>query len=205
MVLSTRILLTSLTSSLVFSSAWAKVESPPGVPSHEPTAEETIDKALATFAVTDGEVRSLRSLSRTRALLPKVSGTYLRDDLATNLNARLRGDQNVQRDESAAKLTDNYSVSVEWDFRDLAFNPSSVNVYNLVAVQRNLILEVSRSYYLRQQLLIQRATSPPSDPKARHILNLRIREFSTLLDAFTKGWFSAESQRRAQAPTGAQP
>ncbi len=176
----------------------ASVEAPiPGVAGSEPSADEAIERALRVFAVSGGDVGSLRTLARVRGLLPRVTGSYFRDDLASNLAGRSTGDQNLQRQEELANLTDNYALSVELDLRDLAFNPSEVDVYGLVSIQRDLILEVSRTYYLRQQLLIQRATNPPVEAGARQILDLRIREFTTLLDAFTGGWFSAESARRA--------
>lgn len=174
----------------------------PGVARAEPSADETIQKALATFAVTSASVGGLRTRARLRGLVPRVSGNYLRDDGDGQLGSQTRGDQNVLRDETSTSLTDTFGASVEWDFRDLAFHPSEVDVYGLVGVQRDLILEVSRTYFLRQQLLIQRVSEPPDSAAARQILDLRIAEFTVLLDAFTEGWFSAETQRRrAQGPS----
>lgn len=194
-----RIALGAVVAVSMFLGGAARGETPglPGVPPHEPTAEETIERALEAFDVSASKVRSLRALARARGLLPTVTGSYVRDDLAVDLNASSTGDQNLRRQEATSNLTDNVGVSVQWDFRDLAFNPSEVDVYTLVGVQRDLILEVSRTYFLRQQLMIQRASDPPSEPKAKHILDLRIREFTTLLNAFTNGWFSAERHRRA--------
>lgn len=169
---------------------------PPGVPKGEPSPEETIDRALEHFRVTRDVVGTLGTLTRVRGLLPTVSGTYFRDSLVTSLDSETRGDSNLDRLDSGDNATDNIAVSATWDFRDLVFNPSEIDVYALVSLQRDLILEVSRTYYLRQQLQIQRATSPPRDRKARVVLDLRIREFTTLLDAFTGGWFTRSSRRK---------
>lgn len=171
---------------------------PPGVDPHEPSAEEAIRAALSAFSVTRSDVGGLRGLARARGLLPRLSGSYGRDDQDSRSRAESVGATVTQRDEEGDLAEERYGVAAEWDLRDLAFNPSEMEVYGLVSIQRDLILEVSRTYFLRQQLIIQRASNPPEDAQAGHILDLRIREFTVLLDAFTDGWFSAETQRRAE-------
>ncbi|MEM7675237.1 MAG: hypothetical protein AAF449_04440 [Myxococcota bacterium] len=193
----------SIASALLFWSvaSWAQSPEssvpalPPGVPAGEPSPEATIDKALGHFRVTRDVVGTLGTLARVRGLLPTVSGSYLNDSLSTNLDSQTRGDSNLNRVDIGDNATDHVAVSATWDFRELVFNPSEIDVYALVSLQRDLILEVSRTYYLRQQLQIQRATNPPKDAKARHILDLRIREFTTLLNAFTGGWFTRTSRK----------
>lgn len=170
---------------------------PPGVDPNEPSADEAIEAALSRFAVTRSDFGGLRTLARARGLLPRLTGSYGRDDQSTGLESESVGATVVRRVDEGALLEDRFGVAAEWDLRDLAFNPSEMEVYGLVSIQRDLILEVSRTYFLRQQLIIQRASSPPEDAQARHILDLRIREFTVLLDAFTDRWFSAETRRRA--------
>jgi hypothetical protein len=70
------------------------------------------------------------------------------------------------------------------------FNPAEVQVYGVIGIQRDLALEVTRTYYLRKQLVLLRKTKPPEDPVSAATLDLRIDEYTALLDALTGGWFS---------------
>ena len=86
-----------------------------------------------------------------------------------------------------------------WDLRELVFNPAEVQVYGLIGVQRNLMLETTRIYYLRRQLFVRFLNRPPEDPIAREALLLRIDEFTALLDVLSGGWFSRTTATRARA------
>ena len=76
------------------------------------------------------------------------------------------------------------------------FNPAEVQVYGLIGVQRDLMLETVRVYYLRRQLFVRFLTAPPEDPVAREALLLRIDEFTAFLDVLTGGWFSRTTEAR---------
>lgn len=164
---------------------------------YEPTAPEVVQKALENFSVDRGSVRTLRVLARTRALLPRITGSYDQFDSITDFNAEQTGEpESFLRNEDAILDQERLGVGIEWDLRDLIFNNNEVQIYGLVSLQRDIILEVSRTYFLRRQLLIQKESNPPKDPRAADILDVRILEFTSLLDVFTDGWFSNESQRR---------
>lgn len=164
----------------------------------EPTAAETITAALEYFRVDPERFDSLRAKARARAFLPIVAGGY-----------RYDGDKYVRReeqaptpqtnDESTSRALNAYSVGAVWDLRDLVFSAGELQVYGIVGVQRDVMLEVTRTYYLRQQLLLRRDLEPPEDAMARRSLDLRIEELTSTLDVMTGGWFSTSAARRAGA------
>lgn len=160
----------------------------------EPSVAEVSREALRYFRVNPDAIESLRSSSRTRALLPLVAAGYRYDD---DKFARFE-EQMIfeprQNNEDTNRRTNSVSIGAVWDLRELVFNPAEVQVYGLVGIQRDILLEVTRTYYLRKQLLLLRATQPPQDPVTAATLDLRIDEFTALLDAITGGWFSRASQ-----------
>ncbi|MCB9645924.1 MAG: hypothetical protein H6730_04900 [Deltaproteobacteria bacterium] len=87
------------------------------------------------------------------------------------------------------------SVGAVWDFRELVFNPAEVQVFGLIGVQRDIMLEATRTYYLRKQLVLRKVYKPPEDPMALAALDMRIDEFTALLDVLTGGWFSQQASQ----------
>ena len=87
------------------------------------------------------------------------------------------------------------SVGAVWDFRELVFNPAEVQVFGLIGVQRDIMLEATRTYYLRKQLVLRKLYKPPEDPMALAALDMRIDEFTALLDVLTGGWFSQQASQ----------
>ena len=72
-----------------------------------------------------------------------------------------------------------------WDLRELVFNPAEVQVFGLIGVQRDIMIEATRTYYLRKQLILRKLYKPPQDPMAAQALDMRIDEFTALLDVLT--------------------
>jgi hypothetical protein len=114
-------------------------------------------------------------------------------DFSRVLSQMITNPMNIN--ENTDTRTNSVTVGGVWDLRELAFNPSEVQVYGLVGIQRDLILEVTRTYFLRRQLLVRLALRPPADQLARATLDLRVEEYTAILDALTGGWFS-RAQRR---------
>ncbi|MGE0787356.1 MAG: hypothetical protein AB7S26_16915 [Sandaracinaceae bacterium] len=166
--------------------------------SYEPEVGDTARRALEYFRVHPGALDSMRSAARTRSLLPVISGSYgytlNRDE---NFSEQMITSPN-RIDANSAGNTHGVNVGILWDLRNLAFNPAEVQVYGLVAVQRDLLLEITRTYYLRRQLQIRLRLRPPDDPLAYASLELRVLEFTATLDVLTDGWFTAESERRRE-------
>ncbi len=158
----------------------------------EPKVDVVVRRALEYFRVEPGKIDSLRAASRWRGALPLLAAGYRRDDLRV---ARLESQlpTPLTTEEATNNVTDAYTIGGVWDLRQLVFNPAEVQVYGLIGVQRDLMLEVTRVYFLRRQLYMRMQLRPPEDPIAREALQLRIDEFTSLLDVLTGGWFSAQS------------
>jgi hypothetical protein len=155
----------------------------------EPAASEVVAEALRYFRVNPEAIDSIRTSARTRALLPLVAAGYRYDD-DKFVRLEMQSPDMIQNDEDTNRRTNAISIGAVWDLRELVFNPAEVQSYGLVGVQRDLILEVTRSYFLRKQLLLLRKTKPPEDPVSAATLDLRIEEYTALLDVMTGGWFT---------------
>lgn len=162
---------------------------------HEPAVAEVTTQALRFFQLDPDSFNRLRSSSRTRALLPLFAAGYRFDD-----DRFLGNEQRVVMPETTVDNTNRqlHSVNVGalWDLRQLAFNPAEVQVYGLVGVQRDIMLEITRTYFLRRQLQMRMTLRPPEESLARAALGLRIQEFTAILDVLTGGWFSREVEAR---------
>lgn len=171
----------------------------------EPTVAETTRASLRYFRVDPQNFDRLRRTSNIRALLPTLAAGYRLDRTDTTvLSGGLTGGNiNSTADDTGSRV-DTISVGAVFDLRELVFNPAEVQVYGLIGVQRGLMLEVTRIYYLRKQLFVRFLNNPPQDPLAREALSLRVDEFTALLDVLTGGWFSKTTEIRAGG-TGSAP
>ena len=161
----------------------------------EPTAREVVQRALQFFRVHPEELDSLRSRARERAFLPNLAIGYRFDD-----NRFVRHEDTMIspliEDENTNSRVHAVSVGFVWDLRDLVFNPFEVQTYGIVGVQRDVMLEVARNYFVRRQLLLRLLLRPPQDPVARASMELQVEEFTALLDTHTGGWFSRAVEMR---------
>ncbi len=162
----------------------------------EPTVGETTRRALRYFRVEPEAIDRLRSAARSRAWLPLLATGYRYDDDRTSRYEQRDIYQPYQLDENLGRRINSATVGMVWDLRELVFNPAEVQVYGLIGVQRDLMLEVTRTYFLRRQLQLRMALRPPREPLARAALQLRIEEFTAVLDVLTGGWFSEQLARR---------
>ena len=163
---------------------------------NEPTVAETVREALQYFRVDPEAFDNLRSAANTRSLLPLIAAGFAYTDdrfsrFETETFSPLEFDENTNRRAYSA------TVGGVWDFREAVFNPAEVQVYGLIGVQRDIMLEVTRTYYLRRQLMLRMMLRPPEDALAMAALELRIEEFTAILDVLTDGWFSEEARDRA--------
>lgn len=155
----------------------------------EPTAAEVVDTALHYFRVNPEVLDETRRSAHLRGLLPILSAGYQADDdNFTRFQEQIVNPERTYEDTDA--LGSSVSVGAVWDLGQLVFNPAEVQVYGLIGVQRDIMLEATRTYYLRRQLLLRRLYRPPTEPMARAALDLRIEEFTSLIDVLTGGWFS---------------
>lgn len=164
---------------------------------YEPTIAETIHEAMRFFRLETSRVDDMRTNMHLRALMPIITVNYRFDNLAYTsfLNQELmplRSWNNWNQINQAG------SAGLTWDLREAVFNPAEVQLFGAVSIQRDIILEITRTYFARKQLLIRMALSPPMEIVARDTLLLRIEEFTALIDVLTGGWFSTTARQRIQ-------
>lgn len=167
----------------------------------EPKATDVVKMALDYYRVSPETLDSLRSSARARGLLPVVS-TYAGYNSVGNAQAtrtEVTNPQNVFL--ASAQSTFAVNGGLSWDLRELVFNPSELQAYSSVPMQKDITLEIVRAYYLRRQLQIRLAIKPPTDPLALATLELRAEEYTGLLNAMTGGGF----QRATNAASNPQP
>jgi hypothetical protein len=163
---------------------------------NEPSVSETVDEALRYFRVDPDSFDGLRTSARTRALLPLLAGGFRFDDAdVARASEQMIFQPNTQAEEINTRVY-TFSVGGVWDLRELVFNSAEVQVYGLIGVQRDIMLESIRTYYLRRQLLLRLMLRPPEDPLAYAALEMRVDEFTAILDVLTGRWFSTETTRR---------
>jgi hypothetical protein len=165
----------------------------------EPTAAEVLQEAMHYFRVHPAIADSLRAATHTRALLPVFStvATYNAYGDASAQAVTITNPQNTLVNDY--NTTFNIAVGAAWDLRELGFNPSELAVYQMVGFQQDLIQETTRTYFMRRQLQIRLALRPPQDLVTREMLDLRVAEYTAILDAMTGGWFLQYIEQASQA------
>lgn len=158
----------------------------------EPAVAEVVDVAMRYFRVHPDVLDELRSKAKLRALLPLLATGYRRE-----LDSFNRKEEQtpvpVNTVEGTTNTNNAISIGAVWDLRELVFNPAEVQVFGLIGVQRDIMLEATRTYYLRKQLVLRKLYKPPEDPMAQAALDMRIDEFTALLNVLTGGWFSKQT------------
>ncbi len=163
---------------------------------HEPTVKETVTKALKHFSVSRATVMEFYDRNRRYGRVPQVSVIYS-DSRRRVLNREDR-DLTNQRDteESVTPRIREISVGAKWSLREIMFNNDEFPVYGLYGVQRDVVFEVARSHYLRRTLLMKLLTEPPADRLERASMEMRVEEYTAVLDALTGNWFSETAKAR---------
>jgi hypothetical protein len=145
--------------------------------------------ALDYYRVSPEAMEAARSSARQRGFMPVLSSFfgYQNTGNAGATTQTITNPQNV----IVNNATNVWYITpgIAWDFRDLIFNPSELQTYAVVPMQRDITLEVVRTYYLRRQLQIRLALRPPTDPLTLATLELRVEEYTGILNAMTGGSF----------------
>lgn len=158
----------------------------------EPAVSEVVDVAMRYFRVHPDVLDSLRAKAKSRAWLPLLATGYRRD-LYSGQRTAEQTPVPVNIAEADSQTTNAVSIGAVWDLRELVFNPAEVQVFGLIGVQRDIMLEATRTYYLRKQLILRKLFKPPQDPMAQAALDMRIDEFTALLNVLTGGWFGKQT------------
>lgn len=163
----------------------------------EPTVNQVQQAALSYYALHPEELGKLRSRAGWSHLLPavRVEVTKELDDESRSL---VRFDDLEEADDISAqeKREDDLELMAraDWELNELVYSPDELSVLRenrLSAKERQKLLNlVTRVYFERRRAQIDLMTSPPSDPKARALAELKIAELTAELDALTGGAFS---------------
>ena len=88
------------------------------------------------------------------------------------------------------------SLSLSWDFSDVAYEPESIDVSRetreVIELRDNVLDEITQLYYERRRVLAALAAEPAPSAAEQQRLRLRADELAAGIDAWTGGWFSRE-------------
>ncbi len=163
----------------------------------EPTINQ-VQQAALDYANLHPEVfASMSTRSRVRGLLPEVRVLLTKDDDEESRSVA-RFDQTGAAGERTGydTIQDDLQVRGEarWRFGDVVFNNQETavareNRYSARARQQ-LLQTITQIYFERRRGQIELLTSPPKDPTARALADLKLQQLTGELDALTGGRFS---------------
>jgi hypothetical protein len=177
---------------------------------NEPTVRETQKAAIQYYNVSADSIASLRSRTRTKALVPGLSIGFTNS--ISSYSSAL--DDIIFREQGIAKFEDQtadfrgISASASWSLDRLVFNAEELDVMALIGIQDGIQREVTALYYVRRRLQIELELNPPTTLDGRLSSRLRLEELTGLLDAYTGGFFSKTAARRSgkdKPPTAKRP
>ncbi|MBL4637149.1 MAG: hypothetical protein JKY56_25065 [Kofleriaceae bacterium] len=164
---------------------------------HEPKIRQVQVAAINYYNVSPSKIASLRTRTRTKALIPGIS-----IGVTNSLSSFNRAvDDIIFRNVGIAKLEEQtadffgFSASASWALDRLVFNAEELDVMSLIGIQDGLQREVTALYYVRRRLQIEILLNPPRELASRLSGRLRLEELTGLLDAYTGGYFSKEITR----------
>lgn len=166
---------------------------------HEPRIREVQVAAIRYYNVSPERISSLRSRTRTKALVPGLTIGVTNSLSSFNLQV----DDIVFRNRGIARFEDQnsdflgFTASASWGLDRLVFNAEELDVMSLIGIQDGIQREVTALYYVRRRLQIELELNPPSSLEARLSGRLRLEELTGLLDAYTGGFFSREIEKRS--------
>lgn len=167
---------------------------------NEPAIREVQVAAIRYYNVSPERISSLRSRTRSKALVPGISIGVTNSLSSFNLAV----DDIVFRQRGIARFEDQtadflgFTASASWGLDRLVFNAEELDVMSLIGIQDGIQREVTALYYVRRRLQIELELNPPTSLEARLSGRLRLEELTGLLDAYTGGFFSREIGKRSK-------
>lgn len=167
---------------------------------NEPKIREVQLAAIKYYNVSPERISSLRSRTRSKALVPGIS-----IGVTNSLSSfHLAVDDIIFRARDIARYEDQnadfleFSAAASWGLDRLVFNAEELDVMSLIGIQDGIQREVTALYYVRRRLQIELELNPPTTLEARLSGRLRIEELTGLLNAYTGGYFSREVEKRSK-------
>ncbi|HET6610868.1 MAG TPA: hypothetical protein VFG83_02730, partial [Kofleriaceae bacterium] len=171
---------------------------------NEPSVREVQKAAIEYYNVSPDTISSLRSRTRSKALVPglTVGVTNSLAGFTRNVDDiifRASGDYAIIENQEADFL--GLTASATWQLDRLVFNAEELDVMALIGIQDGIQREVTSLYYIRRRLQIELLLNPPTTVQSRISGQLRLEELTGLLDAYTGGYFSraVEKNRRRES------
>ncbi|MFH1782838.1 MAG: hypothetical protein ABH848_04405, partial [Candidatus Omnitrophota bacterium] len=137
---------------------------------NEPTILQVQEKAIDYAEVHPDKIRSWRGKASINAVLPELSLDY---------------DKTVTYDSGSDRYYTgprDWGVSLKWDLADLIWNAQQTSIDTrsklMVQLRDDIMDEVTRVYFERRRVQIEKELSPPSNKKEGIELNLRIQELT---------------------------
>ena len=172
---------------------------------HEPAIREVQIAAINYYNVSPERISSLRSRTRTKALVPGVTVGVTNSLSSFELGVDdiiFRNTNELARIEKQSADFLGFTGSLSWGLDRLVFNAEELDVMSLIGIQDGIQREVTALYYVRRRLQIELELNPPSTLEARLSGRLRLEELTGLLDAYTGGFFSREIAKRLKRKGG---
>lgn len=167
---------------------------------NEPAIREVQVAAINYYNVSPERISSLRSRTRSKALVPGIS-----IGVTNSLSSfHLAVDDIIFRNRDIARFEDQnadfleFTAAASWGLDRLVFNAEELDVMSLIGIQDGIQREVTALYYVRRRLQIELELNPPTSLEARLSGRLRLEELTGLLDAYTGGFFSREIAKRSK-------
>jgi len=165
---------------------------------HEPRIREVQVAAIRYYNVSPERISSLRSRTRTKALVPglTIGVTNSLSSFSLAVDDIIFRNQDIARFEDQTADFFGVTASASWGLDRLVFNAEELDVMSLIGIQDGIQREVTALYYVRRRLQIELELNPPSSLEARLSGRLRLEELTGLLDAYPGGFFSREIEKR---------
>jgi hypothetical protein len=166
---------------------------------NEPTIREVQVAAIDYYNVSPERISSLRSRTRTKALVPGISVGVSNALTSFNLavdDIIFRNSGQIARFEDSSADFLGFNASASWGLDRLVFNAEELDVMSLIGIQDGIQREVTALYFVRRRLQIELLLNPPTTLEQRLSGRLRLEELTGLLDAYTGGFFSKQAAKR---------
>ena len=165
----------------------------------EPSVQAVQERAMRYAEIHPELIQAWRRRSSYSAILPQLRVTYRRN---VEEDTRLI-EQPGNPDRWQWDWDDDHQVTTvaRWDLDDLIFNTDELRVSSesvrLVRLREGVLNQVTKLYFERRRLQIERDLSPTHDVAAAVRREMRLHELTAQIDAMTGGWFSEELMKAA--------
>jgi|GEM_PF-1831196 len=152
-----------------------------------PTLAEVQNAALAQAGVNPAVSSRWLQRARSAAVLPTISVQYdRRFDQGWTLNQEV-GEADALRNTSGNQ--DVLRAKATWHLERLIYSPDELRaaraVLDVADFRERLLIEITRLYFERERLLLERELAAPTDLDAAIAASLRLRELEGLLAGLT--------------------